>query len=601
MLRSAAFFSAAIASGLPEPFIPDDLTVDMTARRPNFLVFLIDDMGYSDTAVFGSPNHTTPHFDALVNSGMKFTQWISAAPICTPSRAALQTGRYPIRTGCMGNVEKYRVIPTPSSPGGLDPTEHLTLAHALRQAGYATGMSGKWHLGINGNSGKGSEPDSAFTPNANGYETYLGSPYTNAPMCEMDDDGISQKISTGPSFCFMTANTTVVEQPLRLENFTKSITDHAVGFLDEQGNQAIAAKNRGEQPSPWFFFMSYFHVHTPLFTNRLNRGRSRGGEFGDNVEEMDDSIGEIMASLKRNQLDNNTLIFITSDNGPYQEEGWEKTGRTAVYDDAGEFIGRLTGGKGQLYEGGIRMPGAAVWPGVIEAGSISDTFVSTVDIYPTLLAAAGVDVGKSYAVDGKSMLPVLEGQTTLAQHEVFLHYCGFSAFAARVFGRFKLFWATPKWYTNDPEDDSICVQCCNGVNSASVLTGTTATQLCGCTDADMDFHDPPLIFDMKNDIFELHALSADSWPADAEADMATVVSKAEEKKEAMQSEVPSKPDITGAGTCTAGLPAAIRQPCCPGCHAKGFPFPSCKSESNGECSCNNAPSPSPPQHTRAIV
>merc|ERR1719181_1084799 len=145
-----------------------------------------------------------------------------------------------------------------------------------------------------------------------------------------------------------------------------------------------------------------------------------------------------------------------------------------------------------------------------------------------------------------SMLPVLEGQSTLAQHEVFLHYCGFNIVAARVFGRFKLFWATPKWYTNDPEDDSICQQCCNGINAASKLTGTVATELCGCTDADMDFHDPPLIFDMKNDIFELRVLTADSWPADAEADMATIIAKAEEKKEAMQSEVPSQPDFSGA-------------------------------------------------------
>merc|ERR1719174_1494226 len=142
--------------------------------KPNILIFLIDDMGYSDIASFGRQNVSTPHLDHVVTQGMKFTQWISAAPICTPSRAALQTGRYPIRTGCMGNVERYRVIPTPSNPGGLDPSTQLSLARVLKDSGYVTGMSGKWHLGINSK-----KQDRKYTPVAHGYDTYLGAPYTN--------------------------------------------------------------------------------------------------------------------------------------------------------------------------------------------------------------------------------------------------------------------------------------------------------------------------------------------------------------------------------------------------------------------------------------
>jgi hypothetical protein len=194
----------------------------------------------------------------------------------------------------MGNDEKVRVIPTPSNPGGLDPAQHMSLAAALQKGGYRTGMSGKWHLGINSK-----EQDRRFTPTAHGYESYLGAPYTNAPMCEMDSDGISQKIPSGPNYCFMTANDTVVQQPLRLQNFTSTITAHALEFLDVQAMRQKNALVAGDVPEPWYFLMAWFHVHTPLFTNRTNGGRSKGGKFGDNVEELDDSAGELMAALKQ--------------------------------------------------------------------------------------------------------------------------------------------------------------------------------------------------------------------------------------------------------------------------------------------------------------
>jgi arylsulfatase A-like enzyme len=134
-------------------------------------------------------------------------------------------------------------------------------------------------------------------------------------MCAMDSDGVSAQYATGPAFCFLMANDTVVEQPLRIENFTSTISQHAVAFIERQ-----------TPAQPFFFLMAYFHVHTPLFTNRTNRGRSRGGTFGDNIEEMDDSVGELMAAVERARLRDNTLVFLTSDNGPYQEEGWENSG-----------------------------------------------------------------------------------------------------------------------------------------------------------------------------------------------------------------------------------------------------------------------------------
>ena len=137
-------------------------------------------------------------------------------------------------------------------------------------------------------------------------------------MCAMDSDGVSAQYATGPAFCFLMANDTVVEQPLRIENFTSTISQHAVAFIERQTSA-----------QPFFFLMSYFHVHTPLFTSRTNRGRSRGGKFGDNIEEMDESVGELMAALERVHLIDNTLVFLLSDNGPYQEEGWDNSGALA--------------------------------------------------------------------------------------------------------------------------------------------------------------------------------------------------------------------------------------------------------------------------------
>ncbi|GAB5355772.1 hypothetical protein AAMO2058_000234100 [Amorphochlora amoebiformis] len=409
-------------------YVPPGVRVDPSALRPNVLVFLIDDMGYGDLEAYGSPNVSTPQINSLIDSGMKFTHWISAAPICTPSRAAMQTGRYPVRTGCTGDGI-FRILPTPSQPHGLDPNMHVSIATALKQAGYRTGMSGKWHLGINSN-GPLEKQDRAFTPTAHSYDTFLGSPFTNQKFCQMDADGISQKHREGPIFCFLLGNNTVVQQPLKLVNFTDAMTRHALEFLEN----AKAAQGGGNRV-PWYFLMSYFHVHTPLFTAERNRGRSRGGAFGDNIEEMDDSVGEIMSAIRRLGFADDTLIFLTSDNGPYQEEGWDESGRTNVYNEEnGNLEGRLKGGKGQVYEGGIRMPGSVVWPSKIKPGSVSSSMVSTMDIMPTVLKAAGVDLGPDYVLDGKDMTPVLlDGGSS--QHEVFLHYCGFSVLAATVRGR----------------------------------------------------------------------------------------------------------------------------------------------------------------------
>ena len=582
---------------------PDQpLALPTAAPRPNILVLLIDDMGYSDLGAFGSPNNTSPHIDQLVARGLRFTHWVSGSPICTPSRASIQTGRYAVRTGCMGNVERYRVVPTPASPGGLDPAAHVSLARALKGAGYVTGMAGKWHLGINANPERllhapsVEAQDHRYLPSSHGYDTYLGSPYTNAPMCAMDPTtGVSDRFGSSREYCFLMANTTVVQQPLHLENHTAVITRFATEFID--GRSRAAGRGAGAARVPWFFFMSYFHVHTPLFTSRANRHRGddgRGGVFGANVAELDDSVGEIVARLDANGVSNDTLVFLTSDNGPYQEEGWEHAGRANVYGGGqargAPLLGRLRGGKGQVWEGGIRMPGAVVWPALMARGGATvSTFVTSLDIFPTALAVAGASLPPGYEIDGKDLTPLLRSAAAAAAatadvdgrgvvlepptpHDVFLHFCGFNVLAARVAGRYKLFWGTQKWYTHDAPNASVCLECCNGINPYSKLPGLApATELCGCDGDAIEWRGngsaqlPLLVFDIAADPMEREPLNATNWPSDASMSFAAVLAAAEAERDAVHAKVHPTPNKDGAGNCTAGLPAPARQPCCDGC------------------------------------
>jgi steryl-sulfatase len=377
----------------------------------------------------------------------------------------------------------------------------------------------------------------------------------------MDSDGFSTKHEYGPLYCFLMANDTVGEMPLAIENFTAHITRHATDFIWRQTTAA-----------PFYFLMSYFHVHTPLFTNRTNRGRSRGGDFGDNVEECDDSIGEVLQALEDANHSSRTLVMLTSDNGPYQEEGWSEAGRSNLYDAAGKLIGRLRGGKGQLFEGGVRMPGVARWPGIIPAGSVSSTLVSTLDIFPTVLAAAGINMSAvlpaGYVIDGRDFGAVLRDPRAPTAHTVFLHYCGFTPIGARVHGRYKVFWATQRWHTFDPANYSICTECCNGVVPAGkIFFGVKAHQMCQCDEAALEWHGAePVVFDLLVDLMESIPLNASSWPHDAPIGYAEVVSLANTTRDDMVRAVHPKPSPFGAGTCTEGLPATSRQPCCPGCH-----------------------------------
>eukprot|EP00750_Incisomonas_marina_P026224 INCI5883.6.p1 GENE.INCI5883.6~~INCI5883.6.p1 ORF type:complete len:374 (-),score=50.85 INCI5883.6:6-1127(-) len=342
-----------------------------SAGKPNFVVLFVDDLGYGDIGVFGRENISTPHVDSLAHDGLKLTQWLSAAPICTPSRAGLQTGRLAHRFGMTANVEPWRVFMMPCQPGGFPP-EELTIAEVLRdEGGYATGMSGKWHLGINNYTHPG-----AHLPLAHGYDSWLGLPYTNMQGCREGNESAF--------FCMMMANHTVIQQPFRAQNMTSHLTTHSLDFI----RTAVAREK------PFFLLHSFMHVHTALFSSPAFTNVSQGGRFGDNVEEMDHSVGQILTLLEELGIENDTAVFFTSDNGNYAEEGWDQAGRS----------GGLTGSKGQTWEGGIRVPGIVRWPGKVPAGVVSDEAVGTLDIMPTMLAMAGIQLpAGAKPLDGKDV------------------------------------------------------------------------------------------------------------------------------------------------------------------------------------------------------
>mmetsp|Transcript_9046 Transcript_9046/g.14705 ORF Transcript_9046/g.14705 Transcript_9046/m.14705 type:complete len:526 (+) Transcript_9046:1156-2733(+) len=455
------------------------------SKKPNFLVFMVDDMGYQDLACFGRKNVSTPNIDEMAEQGVKFTQWMSAASICTPSRAAMQTGRLPVRFGMTNNGLPDRVFFLTASTGGI-PDDEETLAQALVKQGYRTGMSGKWHLGISSVLEK-----FHYLPPKKGYQSWLGIPYTNMHKCkEIPENG------QGKYWCMLMANETIVQQPLIEQNLTRALTQHALDFI-------TASVESGD---PFFFLFNFLHVHTPLFTSPEFKGVSKGGIFGDNVEEMDHAVGIVLNKIKELGVDDNTLAIITSDsdNGPFAEEGYDYSGRT----------GGLKGSKGQTYEGGIRMPGIARWPQMIPPGVTTDTLVGTIDLFPTFLSLAGGQA-KSDVIDGKDISQVLlHPETAPTPYEYMFHYCGKNLAAVRqvlVDGTVvKYHLLTQKW--KNKGNTALCSECCPyGI----FAFGGKGGSLCNCrvgVDAEEHPLDSPVVYDMTNDMYESVPLTEATFP-----------------------------------------------------------------------------------------
>ncbi len=382
-------------------------------RPPNIVIIFADDMGYGDVGAYGHPTIRTPNVDRMAREGMKFTQFYTAASVCTPSRAALLTGRLPIRSGMTS--DRRRVL-FPDSRLGL-PESEITIAELLRQQGYATAAIGKWHLGH--------LPE--FLPQNHGFGSYYGIPYSN----DMDRtvDGAWREPFWEPSIeswnVPLMRNGDIIERPADQRTITKRYTEEAVRFIRDHTNE------------PFFVYLAHSMPHVPLFTSEEFTGKSPRGLYGDVIEEIDWSIGVVLQTLRDLDLASLTLVVFTSDNGPW-----------LVFDTHGGSAGLLRGGKGMTWEGGMRVPAVAWWPGTVPPGTVNMQFASTMDLLPTSTALAGADVPQDRVIDGRSLLPLLSGESDDAIHDAFFYYRGETLYAARM-GSWKAHFITEWAYTDD--------------------------------------------------------------------------------------------------------------------------------------------------------
>lgn len=382
-------------------------------QLPNVVIVFADDLGYGDLGVYGHPTIHTPNLDRMAAEGMKFTQFYTAASVCTPSRAALLTGRLPIRSGMTS--DNRRVL-FPDSKLGL-PAEEITIAEALKEAGYATGAVGKWHLGHL----------PPFLPTNNGFDSYFGIPYSNDMDRVVGGEWRAAFWEPKPEYWNVPImrDLEIVERPADQYTITRRYTEEAVQFIEANREQ------------PFFLYLAHSLPHVPLFTSEAFSGVSRRGLYGDVIEEIDWSVGEIMKALRTQGLAENTLLFFTSDNGPW-----------LVFDTHGGSAGLLHGGKGMTWEGGMREPGIAWWPGTVPAGSVQPAIASTMDLFTTALAMGGVDVPQDRIIDGKNLLPLLKGTNNDEVRETYFYYRGEQIYAVRL-GPWKAHFITEWEYTAD--------------------------------------------------------------------------------------------------------------------------------------------------------
>jgi arylsulfatase A len=345
-------------------------------RPPNFVLIYCDDLGYADIGPFGAQGYATPHLDRMAQEGMKLTRFVSAAAVCSASRAALLTGCYPQRVGILGALG-------PGAKVGIHEDEIL-ISELLKARGYATAIFGKWHLGDH----------PRFLPTRHGFDRYFGLPYSNDMWPHHPTAG-----NRYPPLPLIEGEQVIQTMPDQSQ-LTTWYTERAVAFIREH-------KDR-----PFFLYLPHSMPHVPLFVSDKFKGKTERGLFGDVIAEIDWSVGEILKTLAELGLDEHTLVFFSSDNGPWLSYG----------NHAGS-AGPLREGKGTTFNGGHYEPTLARWPGKIPPGSTCRELASTLDILPTFARLAGAELPTDRVIDGRDIWPLLSDQPgARTPHEVFYYY-----------------------------------------------------------------------------------------------------------------------------------------------------------------------------------
>lgn len=393
------------------------ILVEQAAEQPNFIIIFTDDQGYQDLSCFGSPKIKTPKIDQMALEGARFSSFYSANAICSASRAALLTGRYPSRNGV------YHVY-YPGAKKGL-PSEEVTIAEVLKPVGYRTSIIGKWHLGDG--------PDAL--PTKQGFDSYFGIPYSNDMWIHQDQafavdakffqgytleqvqSGEAGKRKDRGGKVPLMRNDKIIEYPVDQTYITERYTDEAI--------QIISESEKAEQP--YFLYLAYSMPHVPLYTAPQFRGKSERGLYGDTVEEMDYHVGRLLDHLRTLGSQKDTLVIFTSDNGPWKLSGGR--GGSAL---------PLRGAKFSTYEGGHRVPCVMWWPGTIPARTDSAEILTTLDFLPTFVALSGAALPQDRILDGKDITSLLKaGSDGVSEYEKFFYWSKKNITALRM-GNWKL-------------------------------------------------------------------------------------------------------------------------------------------------------------------
>ncbi|MRX63604.1 sulfatase-like hydrolase/transferase [Maribacter sp. RZ05] len=361
---------------------------------PNIVLILTDDQGYQDVGVFGSPNIETPHLDQMASEGVKLTNYYAAQAVCSASRAGLLTGCYPNRIGIHNALG-------PDNTHGIN-SEETTIAEMLKTKGYKTAIFGKWHLGH--------YPE--FMPNRHGFDEYFGIPYSN--------DMWPYHPQQGPIFNFpdlpLYENETVIDTLTEQSQLTTQITERSVDFI-----------NRNKE-NPFFLYVPHPQPHVPLFVSDKFKGKSKRGLYGDVIMEIDWSVGQIMDALKKNGLEDNTIVIFTSDNGPWLSYG----------NHAGSALPHREG-KGTAWEGGQREPFIIKYPDKLPAGKVVDVPVMAIDMLPTLASLTQSKLPE-LTIDGKDVWQVISGQTTKSPQKAYFFYYRVNELFGVRYGKWKMYF-----------------------------------------------------------------------------------------------------------------------------------------------------------------